>query len=60
VDFPRHELMHFTQGSLQLTDGGGGSQAFRAGNSVFVPRGAPVGWKSTQDVAKIYCILTPK
>ena len=60
VDFPRHELMHFTKGSLSLGDGAGASLGFDAGSTVFVPRGARLGWSSKEDVAKIYCMLMPK
>lgn len=58
--FPRYELMHLLEGSVTLTDGQGGGQTFRAGDTFLVPMGAPCGWKSTEYVRKIYCIFQPK
>ena len=56
----RYELMHLLEGSVTLTDGQGGSQSFKAGDSFLVPLGAPNGWRSTEYVRKIYCIFQPK
>lgn len=60
VEFPRHELMHLLEGSVTISDGEGDEQTFKAGDTLFVPKGAKMGWKSTEPVRKIYCILMPK
>lgn len=60
IDFPRHELMHLLEGSVTFTDGKGGSQTFKAGDTFFVPLGTPNSWKSEGYLRKIYCIFQPK
>jgi uncharacterized cupin superfamily protein len=59
-DFPRHELMHLLEGAVTFTDDKGGSQAFKAGDTFFVPLGTPNSWKSEGYLRKIYCIFQPK
>jgi len=56
--FPRYELMHFLEGQVDLTDDAGGEQGFYAGETIFVPKGAPLGWRSRRDVKKIFVILS--
>ena len=58
--FPRHELMHLLEGSVTISDGAGGEQVFKAGDTFFVPKGAMMGWKSTEYVRKIFCIFLEK
>ncbi len=58
--FPRYELMHFLEGQVDLTDDAGGEQNFQAGETVFVPKGAPLGWRAHRSVKKIFVILTPE
>ena len=58
--FPRHELMHLLEGSVTLTDGDGAEHHFSAGDTLFVPRGAVCGWKSSETVRKFYCIFIEK
>lgn len=60
IPFPRHELMHILEGSVTISDGKGGAQTFKAGETLFVPKGAPMGWKNSEPVKKIYCIFLPK
>lgn len=60
IEFPRHELMHLLEGSVTIADGEGGAQTYKAGDTFFVPKGAKMGWKSTEPVRKIYCIFLPK
>lgn len=55
--FNRCELMVLLDGGMTLTDGDGVGHDFRAGDAVFVPEGAPCGWRSTEDVRKFYCIF---
>lgn len=57
--FGRYELMHFLQGQVELHDGGTSGQAFQAGETIFVPKGVPCGWRNTVDVKKIFVILMP-
>lgn len=57
--FGRYELMHFLEGQVDLHDGASSGQAFQAGETIFVPKGLPLGWKSTTDVKKIFVILSP-
>ena len=52
--------MHFLEGQVDLTDDAGGEQGFHAGETVFVPKGAPLGWRSHRSVKKIFVILTPE
>lgn len=56
--FGRYELMHFVEGHVDLHDGSQDSQGFGVGETVFVPKGAPLGWRSHRDVKKIYVILS--
>jgi uncharacterized cupin superfamily protein len=58
--FGRYELMHFLEGQVDLHNGGTSGQAFQAGETIFVPKGVPLGWRSKSDVKKIFVILMPK
>jgi uncharacterized cupin superfamily protein len=58
--FGRYELMHFLEGQVDLHDGGTSGQVLQAGETIFVPKGAPIGWRSKADVKKIFVILMPK
>jgi uncharacterized cupin superfamily protein len=57
--FGRYELMHFLEGQAELHDGGTSGQTFQSGETIFVPKGAPVGWRSKRHVKKIFAILAP-
>ena len=59
MPFGRYELMHFLEGQVELHDGGTSGQAFQAGETIFVPKGAPLGWRNRSDVTKIFAILAP-
>lgn len=59
IDFPRYELMHLLEGSVTFTDGKGGSQTFKAGDTFFVPLATLNSWKSEGYLRKIYCIFQP-
>lgn len=56
---PRSEFMHLVEGSVTLTDSEGSEHEFKAGDSVYVPKGAVCGWKSTGHVRKIYTTFKP-
>jgi uncharacterized cupin superfamily protein len=60
IPFPRHELMHILEGAVTISDGKGGAETFRAGDTLFVPKGATMGWKNDEPVRKIYCSFLPK
>lgn len=57
--FAHHELMHIVEGAVTLSDGAGRKDTFAAGDTVFVPQGATVGWDSTTPVRKIFCSFAP-
>jgi len=59
VAFPRNELMILLEGSVTLSDETGKQQTFQAGDTVYVPKGAVRGWKSTTYVRKFYCLFDP-
>lgn len=52
-----HELMHFIEGTVTLTHQDGSSVTVGAGDTVFLPRGAPYAWKSVEPVVKYYAVL---
>lgn len=60
IEFPRHELMLLLEGSVTIKDGRGDNKTFRAGDTLFIEKGASVGWLSTEPVRKVYCIYLPK
>jgi uncharacterized cupin superfamily protein len=60
IPFPRHELMHILDGEVTITEDGHPPQAFKAGDTFFVPLGTPCDWTTTGYVRKIYCIFQPK
>jgi uncharacterized cupin superfamily protein len=60
IPFPRHELMHILEGQVTISDGQGREEVFKKGDTLFVPKGAPLGWKCSEDVKKIYCIYLEK
>jgi uncharacterized cupin superfamily protein len=57
--FPCDELMCFLEGSAILTDGDGVAHEFHAGDTVFIPKGAPIGWKNTESVRHFYATFEP-
>lgn len=56
--FNRNELMHILEGSVTIT--GAVDQTFHAGDTFFIPEGAPTGWRSEGYVRKFYCSFRPK
>ncbi|MCU0121657.1 cupin domain-containing protein [Pseudomonas sp. B2M1-30] len=51
-----NELMYLIEGSVTLQAADGSSVTINAGDSVFVPQGAPCAWKSTRYVRKVYAV----
>lgn len=60
IDFPRHELMHLLEGSVEFENDLGMRQRFTAGDTFFVPMGTPNSWKSEGNLRKIFVIFMPK
>lgn len=52
-----HELMHILEGSVTLSDAKGGKLQVNTGDTLFLPRGAPYAWTSTERVVKYYVVL---
>lgn len=59
VPFPRWEMMHFLEGEVTLFDGAGNEETFGPGDTIFVAKGAPMGWRNAVTVKKIYCSYAP-
>ncbi|MBM3584027.1 MAG: DUF861 domain-containing protein [Alphaproteobacteria bacterium] len=55
--FGRYELMHILEGEVTISDGKGGDQTFKAGDTFLVPEGAPCAWSNKVPVKKIYTIF---
>lgn len=51
-----NEFMHLLAGSVRFEAPDGSVLSAGAGDALFVPRGAPVGWESSDRVAKFYVI----
>ena len=51
-----HELMHLIDGEVTLTHRDGSASRFRAGDTLFLPQGAPYAWKSEGPVVKFYTV----
>ncbi len=61
VPFPRYELMHFLDGAVSMTHEDGSTEAFNAGDSVFVPLGTMADFKVDGEyLRKIYVIFMPQ
>ena len=57
--FDRNELMCLLEGSVTLTDGSGTELPIKAGETVYIPKGAVCGWRSAETVRKFYSIYAP-
>ncbi len=51
-----NEFMHLLAGGVRFAAPDGSVLAARAGDALFVPRGAPIGWESRERVAKFYVV----
>jgi uncharacterized cupin superfamily protein len=51
-----HEFMYIVDGSVRFEKPDGSSETVDAGDAVFVPQGAPIGWESRGRVAKFYVV----
>jgi uncharacterized cupin superfamily protein len=57
---PVNEFMFLLAGTVDLAGPDGQVLSSRAGDAVFVPQGAPVGWHSRERVAKFYVVQDVK
>ncbi|NRO97501.1 DUF861 domain-containing protein [Paraburkholderia sp. NMBU_R16] len=51
-----NEFMHLLTGSVRFAAPDGSTLSLGAGDALFVPQGAPIGWESRERVAKFYAI----
>ena len=51
-----NEFMHLLAGSVRFAGPDGSVLAASAGDAIFVPQGAPIGWESSERVAKFYVV----
>jgi uncharacterized cupin superfamily protein len=52
----QNEFMHLLAGSVRFAAPDGSVLSMRAGDALFVPQGASVGWESSDRVAKIFVV----
>ncbi len=53
---PVNEFMQLLAGSVRFAAPDGSVLSLGAGDALFVPRGAPIGWESSDRVAKFYVV----
>jgi len=53
-----NEFMHLLAGSVRFAAPDGSVLSVSAGDALFVPQGAPIGWESSDRVAKFYVCQT--
>ncbi|MDM0056375.1 cupin domain-containing protein [Variovorax fucosicus] len=53
-----NEFMHLVAGSVRFAAPDGGVLSVGTGDALFVPQGAPIGWESSDRVAKFYVCQT--
>jgi uncharacterized cupin superfamily protein len=51
-----NEFMHLLDGSVRFASPGGSVLSAGAGDALFVPKDAPIGWESSDRVAKFYVV----
>jgi uncharacterized cupin superfamily protein len=51
-----NEFMHLLAGSVRFASPDGSVLSANAGDALFVPQGAPIGWESSERVAKFYVV----
>ena len=49
-----NEFMHLVDGGVRFADPDGGVLSVGTGDALFVPQGTPIGWESSDRVAKFY------
>jgi uncharacterized cupin superfamily protein len=53
-----NEFMHLLAGGVRFASPDGSVLSANAGDALFVPQGAPIGWESSERVAKFYVVQT--
>lgn len=53
-----NEFMHLVAGGVRFATPDGSVLSTETGDSIFVPKGAPIGWESSERVAKFYVTQT--
>lgn len=53
-----NEFMYLLAGGVRFASPDGSVLSVNAGDAVFVPQGAPIGWESSERVAKFYVVQT--
>jgi uncharacterized cupin superfamily protein len=51
-----NEFMHLLAGGVRFAGPDGHVLSAHAGDALFVPQGAPIGWESSEHVAKFYVV----
>jgi uncharacterized cupin superfamily protein len=51
-----NEFMHLLAGAVRFASPDGSVLSAQAGDAIFVPQGAPIGWESSERVAKFYVV----
>lgn len=51
-----NEFMHLLAGAVRFASPDGSVLSASAGDALFVPQGAPIGWESSERVAKFYVV----
>jgi uncharacterized cupin superfamily protein len=51
-----NEFMHLLAGGVRFASPDGSVLSANAGDALFVPQGAPIGWESSERVAKFYVV----
>ena len=55
---PLNEFMHLLAGGVRFASPDGSVLSAQAGDALFVPQGVPIGWESSERVAKFYVVQT--
>jgi uncharacterized cupin superfamily protein len=55
-----NEFMHLLAGGVRFAAPDGSLLSVGAGDALFVPQGAPIGWESSERVAKFYVVQSVK
>lgn len=55
---PVNEFMHLLDGAVSFAQADGSVSTAQAGDAIFVPQGAAIGWESRERVAKFYVVQT--
>jgi uncharacterized cupin superfamily protein len=55
-----NEFMYLVDGGVRFASPDGSVLATQAGDAIFVPQGVPVGWESSERVAKFYVVQEVK